>query len=330
MAEAFPPTGPDGWDETLGPDAADATLSWRVEAEAPRLDRYVADVLQDRLSRERVKALIQDGRVAVDGAIERKPSLRLSMGQEVAIALPPDVPLALEPEAIPLPIVYEDDHLLVVDKPVGMLTHPTGRERRGTLVNALLHACQGRLSSINGVVRPGIVHRLDRETEGLLVVAKTDAAHRGLAQQIHDKTARREYRAIVQGAMPGESGTVEAPIGRHPVHRNKMRVDPAGRRAVTHWSVADRLGERFSYVLCRLETGRTHQIRVHMAHIGHPLVGDPLYGTGLEKTWKLPTEGQALQAYRLAFVHPASGEPLRFELPEAASLRVVWQSLAER
>lgn len=282
----------------------------------PRLDRFLAECLADlSLSRVRVKQLIQTGAVTVNGTPQSKPACRLVDGDTVTIDVPEAQPVALVSEELALDIVYEDTDLLVVNKPAGMLTHPTGREQTGTLVNALLHYCHGRLSGINGVIRPGIVHRLDRETSGLLMVAKTDRAHHGLAQQLKDKTARRNYWALVQGVFPELTGTVSAPIGRNPKHRQKMEVTPTGRHAVTHWTVLETFQEKFSLLELSLETGRTHQIRVHLAHQGHPILGDPLYGSGVEKLLKLKTQGQLLQAFCLAFQHPVTGEAMRFEIP---------------
>lgn len=284
------------------------------EADGERLDRYLADELED-VSRTFIQSLIRDGHVRVDDQCVQKSSFCVVTGQVLSVLIPDLKPLDLQPEAIPLEIVFEDEQMLVVNKPVGMITHPAGPFITGTLVNALLHHCQGQLSGINGVERPGIVHRLDKETSGLLMVAKTDVAHRSLQLQIQAKTALRCYRSIVQGLMPTETGSVNAPIGRHAKHREKMAVVPEGRPAVTHWQVTETLGSRFSVLHLRLETGRTHQIRVHMAHVGHPVLGDPVYGTGLEKQLKIDTHGQVLQAYQLAFTHPTSQQPMQFEIP---------------
>lgn len=290
------------------------TLLVPEEADGERLDRFLADSLP-QYSREYLKSLIQQGCLTAAGFPAVKPSMRLNEGQELVLTIPEPKPLTLEAEPIMLDIIYEDTDLLVVNKPSGMLTHPTGREHHGTMVNALLAHCQGNLSGINGIERPGIVHRLDRQTSGLLMVAKTDVAHRGLQQQLHDRKAKRVYRAIVQGLMPQKTGTVDAPIDRNPKKRDKMAVISTGRPAITHWEVTDTLGEKFSILKLNLETGRTHQIRVHMAHIGHPLFGDPLYGTGLEQKLKFNPDGQVLQAYQLQFAHPVTGAPMRFEIP---------------
>jgi 23S rRNA pseudouridine1911/1915/1917 synthase len=284
------------------------------EADGERLDRFLAEALP-QYSREYLKSLILQGNVTLADAPIVKPSYRVIEGTELTLAIPEPKPLTLPAEDIPLEIIFEDTDLLVVNKPSGMLTHPTGREQTGTLVNALLFHCDGTLSGINGVERPGIVHRLDRETSGLLMVAKTDIAHRGLQQQLQERTAKRRYRAIAQGIFATPTGTVNASIDRHPKKRDKMGVFPTGREAITHWEVLDTLGEKFSVVKLSLETGRTHQIRVHLAHIGHPLFGDPLYGTGLEKIVKFDPHGQILQAFQLAFTHPVSGNALEFEIP---------------
>jgi 23S rRNA pseudouridine1911/1915/1917 synthase len=290
------------------------TLLVPEDADQERLDRFLAEALP-QYSREYLKTLIQKGCVALGGVVQKKPALKLSEGDEVTLDVPDAVPLEIPAENIPLEIVFEDDDVLVVNKPSGMLTHATGKEREGTLVNALLFHCKGNLSGINGVERPGIVHRLDRETSGLLMVAKSDRAHQGLQQQLHARTAKRCYRTIVQGEMPALSGTVNAPIDRNPAKRDKMGVIQGGRDAVTHWEVLDTIGTKFTILKMTLETGRTHQIRVHMAHIGHPIFADPLYGSGLENMMKYHAEGQILQAFQLTFTHPVTGETLTFEIP---------------
>lgn len=311
--------------------AEELTLQVAEESEGERLDRFVAVALP-QYSREYLKKLILDGACTIEGvAVNKiKPAFVLLEGQILNLSIPESIPLELLAEDLSLDVVYEDDHLLVVNKPSGMLTHPTGREKTGTLVNAVLFHCEGKLSGINGVERPGIVHRLDRETSGLLLIAKTDTAHRSLQAQLQAREIKREYRAIVQGVLQFEngpdSGTVDAPIGRSSKNREKMAVVPIedGRHAVTHWRVVSNFHNRYSALELRLETGRTHQIRVHMAHIGHPIVGDPLYGTGLEKQQRVFEGGQVLQAFRLGFSHPVTQERLQFEIePDEQYTRVV-------
>lgn len=299
------------------------------EDQGERLDKLLAAELEVwHLSRERIQSLIKDGQITSNQIKVYKPSLRLKEGDLLEITIPEARPIALKAEKIPLEVVFEDTSLLVVNKPSGMLTHPTGKEQTGTLVNALLAHCAGSLSGINGEIRPGIVHRLDRDTSGLLMVAKTDAAHLFLSAQLKDKTARRDYRAIVQGRFLQDTGTVAAPIGRNPKHRDKMAIIPTGRDAVTHWRVLERLNDKFALVELSLETGRTHQIRVHMSSIGHPLVGDPLYGSGLEHALKVKMQGQLLQAYRLNFVHPDSKDRMTFEIPQDPEITQVWTWLS--
>jgi 23S rRNA pseudouridine1911/1915/1917 synthase len=297
----------------------------------PRLDKWLTEALTAQgmcASRERVGQLIESGAVTLNGKVSRKPAHRVSHGDPVTCQWPAMVPLDLAAQDLKVPVVYEDEALLVVNKPVGMLTHPTGANQTDTLVNALLYHCRGQLSGINGVIRPGIVHRLDRDTAGLLVVAKTNEAHHHLAAQLNQKTMRRSYRAVVQGELSADTGTYTWPIARNPNHRQAMRVDPEGRHAITHWSVASRLMGRFCAVNCELETGRTHQIRVHFAKAGHPLVGDVLYGSGLAQAWDLACDGQLLQAWRLSLMHPTTGKAMTFELPVAPHLLSVWQALA--
>ncbi len=278
-----------------------------------RLDKFVADAVQE-LTRSMVQKLIEDGYVLVDGKPAAK-NTRLKTGSRVTVEIPRPQELAVEAEDIPLSIVYEDDCLLVVNKPKGMVVHPAPGNYTGTMVNALLHHCRGSLSGIGGVIRPGIVHRIDKDTSGLLIVAKNDMAHQNLAVQIKEHTFTRIYEAVVYGTLKVDEGTIDKPIGRHPLDRKKMAVtDLHAREAVTHYQVIARY-EGFTHVRLRLETGRTHQIRVHMASIGHPVAGDPVYGP---KKVIHSLNGQCLHARVIGFVHPVTGEYLQFDagLPE--------------
>jgi len=307
-------------------DAIEFTISH--EQSGLRLDKLLADTSQEQTSRERVQQLIKDGNVTINGAVVKKAATKAELDQVVKLTFPEPVALDMSHWDMPLDIVYEDAHLAVINKPRGMLTHPTGKQQPDTLVNALLHHCKGELSGINGVERPGIVHRLDRDTEGLLVIAKSDEAHHHLSEQLKAKTMQRRYNAIVQGNVVEETGKVNIAIARHPKQRNAMMADWSGKSAVTHYHVKERLNDRFTWVQCQLETGRTHQIRVHMAHLGHPLVADVMYGTGLEKQWvDLPQDGQALQAYQLQFMHPITQKPMRFTLEPSAYLLSIWDVL---
>lgn len=268
-----------------------------------RLDRWLAD--QSDLSRSRVQKLIDQGQVLINEQICTAGKTPLKPGDRVQVSIPPAKPLNLTAEAIPLEVLYEDDQLLIINKPVGLVVHPAPGHAEGTLVNALLAHCE-HLAGIGGVQRPGIVHRLDKDTSGALAIAKTDLAHQQLQAQFKTKTARRTYLAIVYGAPAHSHGTIDAPIGRHPVDRKKQAIVPeakGGRRAVTHWQVAERLGN-YTLMQFQLETGRTHQIRVHSAQIGHPIVGDPVYSSGRSVGVKLP--GQALHAWKLKLQHPVT------------------------
>ncbi len=297
-----------------------------------RLDRALADLLPD-LSRERLKSLIGEGHVRPDGPPSRiSASMKVAAGQQFAVALPAPVALDTVAQDIPLVIVHEDNDLIVVDKPAGLVVHPAAGNLDGTLVNALLHHCAGRLSGIGGVERPGIVHRIDKDTSGLLVVAKSDKAHEGLARQFKDHSIDRLYAAIVYGLPVPGSGTVDAWLGRSDADRKKMAVHREGRgkHAVTHYRTMDRL-RGAAMVECKLETGRTHQVRVHMAHIGHPLIGDPLYGRE-RKGFKsiLETLGfkrQALHAKRLGFIHPVTHEHMLFDSALPADMQELLSEL---
>lgn len=282
-----------------------------------RLDRALADALP-QLSRERIKALMAEGAVRdAGGALLTQPSAIVAAAQSVAITLPQLRPSLAQPEAIALSIAYEDDALIVVDKPAGLVVHPAAGNLDGTLVNALLHHCNGQLSGIGGVARPGIVHRIDKDTSGLIVIAKTDAAHEGLARQFFDHSIERVYQCIVSGIPAPASGTVSTQLARSPHDRKKIAVveAPHGKRAVTHFRTKMPLRSA-ALVECRLETGRTHQVRVHMAHIGHALVGDPVYGRNVRHQALLAELGfrrQALHAARLGFIHPVNGKTVTFD-----------------
>lgn len=314
----------------LGVSTLHATISETLGG--VRLDRALAELLPE-LSRERLKALILDGQVvSARGPAARNPSQKVSPGDSFIITLPAPTQAEAVPQDIPLSIVHEDADLIVVDKPAGLVVHPAAGNLDGTLVNALLHHCAGQLSGIGGVARPGIVHRIDKDTSGLLVVAKTDAAHEGLARQFKDHSIQRLYAAITYGVPVPATGTVDAWIGRSDADRKKMAVHREGRgkHAVTHYRVAKPL-RGAALVECRLETGRTHQVRVHMAHLGHPLIGDPVYGKE-RKGFKsiLETLGfkrQALHARTLGFIHPVSHERLQFESAIPADMQELLSQL---
>lgn len=276
---------------------------------AERVDLFLSRSLE--LTRSAAQKLIEGGAVTLAGAAVKKNRLAFP-GEVYTVCLPDPQPLDVLPQNIPLSVVYEDDDVIVVDKPVGMVVHPAPGHPDGTLVNALLYHCGNSLSGIGGILRPGIVHRIDRDTSGLVIAAKNDFAHLSLAAQLQDHSLYREYRAVAVGGFPEDSGTVNASIGRHPIDRKKMAVNgKEGREAVTHWQVLSRYGG-YTYLSCRLETGRTHQIRVHLASIGHPLLGDVVYGA------KKPVPGlagQCLHAKKLTFTHPRTGEQVTAECP---------------
>ena len=274
-----------------------------------RLDRIIAEKA-DELTRSYAQKLIKEGRVKVDGYVVEDKNFKVQPEQAIEIDLPEPEALDLEPEDIPLDLVYEDDDLLVVNKAKGMVVHPAPGNYRGTLVNALLNHCGQSLSSINGTIRPGIVHRLDKDTSGLLIVAKNDFAHKSLAEQIKEHSFSREYEAVVYGSLKNASGTIDAPIGRHKDDRKKMAVTQENSRdAVTHYEVLARY-RGFTHIRLKLETGRTHQIRVHMAYIGHPVAGDPVYGP-IRLIKEL--HGQCLHARHIGFVHPRTAQYMSFE-----------------
>ena len=279
------------------------------ESKNQRLDAFLASSL-DGLTRSQATRLIESGEVAVNGRAVSK-SYKLAGGEDIAVTLPEPEPVEAVPQDIPLDVVYEDADVIVVNKPSGMVVHPAPGHPDGTLVNALLYHCAGTLSGIGGALRPGIVHRIDRDTSGLIIAAKNDAAHQCLSAQLADHTLARTYECIVVGALREDRGTVDAPIARHPTDRKRMAVVAGGREAVTHWEVIARY-PGYTHVRCRLETGRTHQIRVHMAYIGHPILGDTVYGTKKEVPG---LTGQCLHAVGLRFLHPRTHEVVELSCP---------------
>lgn len=298
-------------------------------ADGWRLDRALADAVPT-LSRERLKVLINAGQVTQAGAMVRDPARKSRLGETFHVAVPAPAPAHNEAQDIPLVVAFEDDHLIVVDKPSGLVVHPAAGNLDGTLVNALLHHCGGSLSGIGGVARPGIVHRIDKDTSGLMVAAKTDRAHEGLAKQFADHSIDRRYLAIVGGRPMPPVGKVDAPLARSPSNRKKVAIVANGKRAVTHFRTVQPLKEG-ALVECRLETGRTHQVRVHMASIGHALLGDPVYGrTKAAHRAVLETLGfrrQALHAARLGFIHPITRATLAFDSPMPADMQELFSHL---
>ena len=295
-------------------------LTAATEHAGVRLDAFLS--ADGALTRSQAARLIAEGRVRVNGKPAAK-SARLSGGETVTVDVPQLRETALPPQDIPLDVVYEDDDVIVVNKPTGLVVHPAPGHPDGTLVNALLHHCGDSLSGIGGEKRPGIVHRIDRDTSGLIIAAKNDAAHLALSAQLKDHSLSRTYECLVTGNMKPDSGTVDAPIGRSSADRKKMAVVPTGRRAVTHWEVVARY-PGVTHLRCRLETGRTHQIRVHMAYIGHPILGDTVYGA------KKPVPGltgQCLHAVGLRFIHPRTGEPVELHCPLPPEFTAMLQKL---
>lgn len=298
-------------------------LTAATEHAGVRLDAFLS--ADGALTRSQAARLIAEGRVRVNGKPAAK-SARLSGGETVTVDVPQLRETALPPQDIPLDVVYEDDDVIVVNKPTGLVVHPAPGHPDGTLVNALLHHCGDSLSGIGGEKRPGIVHRIDRDTSGLIIAAKNDAAHLALSAQLKDHSLSRTYECLVTGNMKQDSGTVDAPIGRSSADRKKMAVVPTGRRAVTNWEVVARY-PGVTHLRCRLETGRTHQIRVHMAYIGHPILGDTVYGT------KKPVPGltgQCLHAAGLRFIHPRTGEPVELHCPLPPEFTAMLQKLQNK
>lgn len=330
-------------------DSAVTDFSFEVAVEdaGARLDRFLAErpeIVAAHLSRSRLKGLIETDQARVNGVIVGEPARKLTAGNIISLTVPPPEPAEPQAENIALTIVHEDDHLIVIDKPAGLVVHPASGHETGTLVNALIAHCGDSLSGVGGVKKPGIVHRIDKDTSGLLVVAKTDAAHHGLSRLFadHGRTLplTREYLAFVWGVPDRAHGTIETSLGRHSIQREKMAVvsEARGREAITHWEKIADYGVA-SLIACQLETGRTHQIRVHMAHIGHPLIGDATYGSGFKtKIVKLPENArraveklgrQALHAATLGFEHPQTREELVFESELPADLQALKNALAE-
>ncbi len=279
------------------------------EMEDERIDKCLS-MLIDSLSRSFIQKLIKDNAVTVDG-VPVKGSYRVKADEIVEFELPESVEPDIEPENIPLEILYEDKDVIIVNKPKGMVVHPAAGHYSGTLVNALMYHCGGELSGINGVLRPGIVHRIDMDTTGSVIACKNNTAHTVIAEQLKEHTVTRRYVAVCHGCLKEDEGTIDKPIGRHPAERKKMAVNERGRRAVTHYRVLKRF-EKYTYIECRLETGRTHQIRVHMASIGHPLLGDEVYSN---RKCPFHLQGQTLHAKVLGFIHPSTGEYVEVEAP---------------
>jgi len=299
-----------------------SSLTLTADRDGERADRFLARS-GEGFSRSAAQRLLEEGAVTRQG-VPVKKSEKLSLGDVLEIALPAPAAAEILPQNIPLDVVYEDQDIIVINKPVGLVVHPAPGHPDGTLVNALLYHCRDSLSGIGGRLRPGIVHRIDRDTSGLIIAAKHDASHLSLAAQLQDHTLYREYEAVVMGNLKEDSGTIDAPIARHRSDRKKMSVDRAdGRAAVTHWTVLKRY-PGFTHVQCRLETGRTHQIRVHFASVGHPVLGDTVYGA--KKPWP-GLAGQCLHARRLSFLHPRTGARMTLDCPLPQSFRLVLTKL---
>lgn len=303
-------------------------ISLQVEEQGERLDRYLSEQLTD-LSRSRIQQLIEQGQVQLNGKVCTSKKTTVKLSDRIILNIPPAQPLELAAEDIPLDILYEDNQLLILNKPAGLVVHPAPGHPDGTLVNAILAHCPN-LPGIGGVQRPGIVHRLDKDTTGAIAIAKTEFAHQHLQAQLKAKTAQREYLGVVYGVPKTENGTVDLPIGRHPVDRKKMAVvspEKGGKPAITHWRILERLGN-YTLMHFQLETGRTHQIRVHSTHMGHPIVGDPIYSSGRSVGVNLP--GQALHAWRLRLQHPVSGQSIEVTAPIPQTLTTLLEVLRRR
>ena len=301
-------------EELENEELSDDIIEFLSDKAGERIDKYLSEKLPN-YSRSYLKGLIDEDRVLVEGKAV-KSSFKVFNGAAVTVNIPPLKEVEITPENIPLDILYEDDDVILVNKPKGMVVHPAAGHYSGTLVNALMYHCRDNLSGINGELRPGIVHRIDRDTTGVIIACKNDVAHRIVAEQLKEHSIKRKYQAIVYGAFKDDEGTVEGPIGRSKADRKKMAIVPDGKPAVTHYKVIRNYtssnGNNFANIECELETGRTHQIRVHMTSIGHPLLGDEVYGVA-KNPFKL--QGQALHAEMLGFVHPRTGEYMEFHVP---------------
>ncbi|MEM6751903.1 MAG: RluA family pseudouridine synthase [Cyanobacteria bacterium P01_C01_bin.38] len=307
---------------------SDRLISLKVEQNSSRLDSYLSQNSPD-LSRSRIQQLIEQGHVRLNGKICNSKKITLKQGDSITLEIPPVEPLELQPEDIPLDILYEDEQILILNKPAGLVVHPAPGHPNGTLVNAVLAHCPN-LPGIGGVQRPGIVHRLDKDTTGAIAIAKTEVAHHSLQAQLKAKTARREYLGVVYGVTKKEAGSINLPIARHPKERKKMAIVPVekgGREALTHWQIKERLGN-YTLMHFRLETGRTHQIRVHSAQIGHPIVGDSVYSSGRSVGVNLP--GQALHAWKLQLIHPLTKQLVEVVAPLPQVFSTLLQVLRRR